>query len=385
MKSRFSIAASVLSLALTACAGGGGSTGPAPAPAQPVVPVTVATPVPTSVPTTAPQSTVQVTLTMSLRPSSARGRSPQYVSPNATLFQSTVVSVNGSTTLPNGTPAVLATPLTSGSGGNCHSDFTTPPPLGLCVVTIQAATGTVVYQFDVFDKAGGLRLATASPTFTMPATGLHAELNGIAASVDLFTPPNLTSGVSSADGFGVGVRDPTGANIFGTYFQPFNLCNSDTSGHTSLQDDTAGNPKSGPVQCVLVVSSSTLMILNYDGVPIPPITITASGGTLPAGGFSRTIYAEPRIVLSGTVAGPPNYSDLTFSGSPQTKSFTATQTGHSGPFGFTATCGTGANAIVTVATADHITFDVTALKSGNCNGTIAGLQTSVESIHFHVP
>jgi hypothetical protein len=276
--------------------------------------------------------------------------------------------------------------LSSGSGGNCKPNFTGPPP-GSCVVTIQAPTGTVAYRFDLFDKAGGSRLATGSPTFTMPATGLTAQLSGIAVFVTLFPPPNLTIGTSLAAAWGVDVRDATGAIIFGPapFFQSFTVCDSDTSGHTSLQDTTVGGPNSGPAQCVNVVSTSTTMNLNYDGAAIPPITITASGGTLQAGGFSRVIYAEPRIVLAGTVAGPPNDSALTFTGAPQTKSFTATQTGHTGPFGFTHACGSGANAIVAIATTDNITFNVTALKSGNCSATIAGLQTSVEVVHFHVP
>ncbi|HWT04500.1 MAG TPA: hypothetical protein VN224_01985 [Xanthomonadales bacterium] len=385
MKFRLSIAAAVLSLALAAC-GGGGSAGSVAAPAQPVVPAAGATPVPMSTPTTAPQSTAQITLTMPSKQSSARGRSPQYVSPNAGLFQSTVVSVNGSTTLPNGTPAVLTTPLSSAAGGNCKMDFSGPPP-GKCVVTIQAPTGTVVYQFDLFDKAGGSRLATGNSTFTMPATGLTAQLSGIAAFVTLFTPANMTYGVSMNEGFGIDVRDATTAIIFGPapFSQPFTLCDSDTSGHTSLHGGIPGTPDTGPVQCLVVAGTSTVMALNYDGAQIPPITITASGGSLPAGGFSRTIYAEPRIVLTGMVALPFNQSQLTFSGSPQTKSFTATQPGHTGPFGFTHQCGSGTDAIVSVATTDHITFDVTALKSGTCAATIGGLQTSVEFIHFFVP
>jgi hypothetical protein len=255
-------------------------------------------------------------------------------------------------------------------------------PIGRCVVTIQAPTGTVVYRFDLFDKTGGLRLATAGPTFTMPATGLHAQLSGIPAAVDLFTPANLTSGETLSDNIGTNARDASGAIISGTYFQPFNVCSSDTSGHTTIRDDTTGGPIVPPAQCVLIVSPSSAIAFSYDGAQIPPITFTASGGTLPAGGFSRTIYAEPRIILAGTVKQPFSVSDLTFTGPGQTKSFTASQTGHTGPFGSTFAC---QNGTVSVATADHVTFDVTALKSGTCSGTISGLQTSVEFIHFHVP
>jgi hypothetical protein len=384
MKSRLSFVASVLSLALTACGGGGGSSsGAVTVPVQPVVPATVATSPPTSAPATAPQSTAQITLTMPPQQTAALARSPQYVSPNAGLFQSTVVSVNGSTTLPNGTPAVIATPLSSASGGNCKTDIRELPP-GHCVVTIQAPTGIVAYQFDLFDKVGGSRLATLNTTFTMPATGLTAQLKGIPAFVTIFPPPNLTYGVRTTAGVGFDVRDATAALIFGPapFSVPFTLCDSDTSGHTSLSVGIAGSPAS---RCVDVADISAVVSLNYDGAQIPPFTITASGSTLVAGGSSSSVYPEPPIVLSGTVAGESNRSDLTFTSSPQTKSFTVTQTGHTGPFRSTFGCGSGPTATVTVATTDNITFDVTAQHSGQCSGTITGLQTSQEAIVFHVP
>lgn len=384
MKSRLSLAASVLSLALTACGGGGGtSSGVVTVPAQPVAPATVATSAPTSAPATAPQSTAQITLTMPPQQTAALARSPQYVSPNAGLFQSTVVSVDGSTTLPNGTPAVIATTLSSASGGNCKRDFNELPP-GHCVVTIQAPTGIVAYQFDLFDKAGGSRLATLNPTFTMPATGLTAQLKGIPAFVTIFTPPDLTYGVRTSASVGFDVRDATAAIIFGPapFSVPFTLCDSDTSGHTSLSVGSPGSPAS---RCVDVGDIAATVSLDYDGAQIPPFTITASGSTLLGGGSSSSVYPEPPFVLSGTVGGEGNRSVLTFTSSPQTKSFTVTQTGHTGPFGSTFGCGSGATATATVATTDNITFDVTAQHSGTCVGTITGLRSSYETIEFHVP
>jgi hypothetical protein len=381
MNFRLSIAASVL--ALTACGGGGGSAGPAVAPAPPVVPVTVASAAPSSAPAATPSSTAQVTLTIPNLQSSAHGRSPRFLSPNSGVFRSTVVSVNGSTTLPNGTPAVLTTALSTAAGGNCQTPAFTVP-IGSCVVTIQAPTGTVVYQFDLFDKSGALRLSTANPTFTMPGTGLQARMQGIVASVLLFPPPFLTYGQPNTAGFGASAQDASSAVIFGDapYWQPYTLCDSDTTGHTTLAAGESGTPGSGPVRCVLIPDPSTVMSLNYDGAQIPPITITASGAGLPAGGISRTIYAEPRIVLSGTVDERFNTSGLTFSGAGQTKSFTATQTGHTGPFGYTPRCGNGA---VTVTTTDNITFNATAVTSGTCTGVVAGLQGSIETIVFNVP
>ena len=389
MKSRLSIPASALILALSACGGGGASAGPAAAPVPPVVPATVATSVPTSAPATALQSTAQVTLTIPSLQSSARGRSPQYVSPNSGLFRSTVVSVNGSTTLPNGTPAVLTTTLSAAAGGNCKAPGLTVP-VGYCVVTIQAPTGTVVYQFDLFDKSGALRLATANPTFRMPATGLQAQMQGIVASVLVFTPPYLTYGQPNTygppypNGFGAFGLDASGAIIFGeaAYWEPYTLCDSDTSGHTTLEAGAPGAPGSGAVRCVIVPSASTVLKLNYDGAQIPPITITASGAGLPAAGISRTIDAEPPIVLSGTVDEGFNTSGLTFSGPGQTKSFTATQTGHTGPFDYENRCG---NEAVAVTTTDSVTFKIIALTRGTCTGVLTGLQGTIETIVYNVP
>ena len=387
MKFRLSLAASVLSLALTACGGGGGggaSSGAVTVPAQPAVPATVATPAPTSAPATAPKSTAQITLTIPALQSSARGRSPQFVSPNSGLFRSTVVSVNGSTTLPSGTPAVVTTTLSTAAGGNCQTPPFTTPPIGFCVVTIQAPTGTVVYQFDLFDKSGALQLSTANPTFTMPATGLHTQMQAIVASVLLLPPAFLTYGQAATVDTGATAQDASGALIFGAapYWQPYTLCDSDTSGHTTLAAGEPGTPGSGPVRCVAVRSPSTSISLNYDGAQIPPITITASGAALPAGGISRRIYPEPRIVLSGTVDEQSNRSGLTFSGPGQTKSFTATQTGHTGPFGYDDLCRNGE---VAVTTKDFITFTVIAQASGSCTGIITGLDGSTETVVYTVP
>jgi hypothetical protein len=295
-----------------------------------------------------------------------------------------VVSVNGNTTLPNGTPAVLTTPLSTAAGGNCQTPARTVP-IGSCVVTIQAPTGTVVYQFDLFDKSGALRLASANPTFTMPATGLQAQMKGIVASVVFFVPPPiLTYGEPNRLDLKVVASDASRQLIFGDapYWQPYTLCDSDTSGHSSLEAGEPGSPGSGPVRCVLIPDPSTVTNLNYDGAPIPPITITASGAALPAGGIGRTILVEPRIVLSGTVDNGFNTSALTFTGPGQTKSFTATQTGHTGPFGYENRCG---NEAVAVTTTDSITFKIIALTSGTCTGIVSGLDGSIETIVFNVP
>ena len=385
---RWLLAASVL--ALTACGGGGSSTSAAlgGAPAQ-VVPGTVASAARTPGPATAPQSTVQVTLTMSQRQPAAHGRSAQFVSPGSGLFRSTVVSVNGSTTLPNGTPPVLTTALSSGAGGTCQSPTVAVPAYN-CTVTIQAPTGKVVYQFDLFDKSGVLRLGTAHPTFTMPSTGLHADMQGIVASVRLFTPPYLTYGQPgtyselSPSGFAALGQDAVGAIIGGDipYWEPYTLCDSDTSGHTTLAASAPGAPGSGPVRCVTVPGPSTGVKLTYDGAPIPPITITASGASLPAGGMSWAIDAEPRIVLSGTVDEGSNTSSLTFSGPGQTKSFTASQPGHSGPFDLDNRCG---NEAVAITTTDFITFKIFAQTSGTCTSVITGLKGTTETIVFKVP
>jgi len=383
-------------LVLTACGGGGGSTS-APfgggAAAQ-AVPVTVASAAPTGAPTaapaTAPQSTAQVTLTMSSEQQpSARGRSAQFVSGNATLFRSTVVSVNGSTTLPNGTPAVLTTPLSNPAlGGVCRIGF--PVPVPVCVVTIQAPTGTVVYQFDLFDK-NGARLSTANPTFTMPANGLTAQMIGIVGYVLIFSPAVLTYGQPSNDLFGVLAGDSSGARILEAaatpFFQPFTLCNSDTSGNTALVSNSSQSHGAAANCVVFANTGEDAARLIYDGTPIAPFTLVATGASIPPGGTVAAVDVEPRIVLSGTAADHTNQSTLTFTAAPQTKPFTASQAGHSGPFGFSldGACGTGANAIVTVATTDHVTFNATALKSGTCLGRVTGLGKSIELLTFNVP
>ena len=86
--------------------------------------------------------------------------------------------------------------------------------------------------------------------------------------------------------------------------------------------------------------------------------------------------------MSGTVDRGFNKSGLTFSGPGQTKSFTVTQPGHTGPFIYTDLCRSGE---VAVTTKDFITFTVTAQARGGCTSLITGLQGSTETVIYTVP
>ncbi|MDQ6942929.1 MAG: hypothetical protein M3169_10520 [Candidatus Eremiobacteraeota bacterium] len=333
-----------------------------------------------------PVSGAGATLTLVIpraAPPSSAGRAPRFVSPNAASIVITVLSVNGAPPSaaqvpPSQNPETVA--LSTGSGGNC----TTGPNGETCTVPIPAPTGNVTYQFDLFDAAGH-KLATNTLTFTvLPGVGnqnFSAVLKGIVVSV-VVTAPTLNPGTSFSGPITVQTFDASGALIVGSapYANPFTLTDNDASGHTSLTD----NGVTGPT--VTANGPNDVVLLNYDGTAITSFTITVKvPGQNPAVAGTVTVNQNNPLSFTGTVPddtahgglpSDPNYNQdtLFFVQIGQTRSFTANQAGWSN-FSLVldpASCGTGANAVVTFTSADNKTFAVTSQKTGICKGTVSG-------------
>jgi hypothetical protein len=273
----------VIASGIAACSGGGGGAAfqpPAPAATAPAAPAT-----------TTPLSgqTGTLTLTIPRNTTQSAGRSPQFVSSNSASMKITVISVNGQAPTSTQVPVNPATVALSTSNGNC----TVTSSGETCTVTIPAPTGTVVYQFDLFDISGNL-LATNTVTLTVqPGTIqiVQAQLKGVVHNV-VITAPALTFGTAFSGPITVQAFDASGALINGSapYANSFTVTDSDASGHTSLTVNATTNV------IVTVTSPNDVVILNYDGQGTKSFTFTvkSTNASQPVtGGGACTINGVP--------------------------------------------------------------------------------------------
>ncbi len=243
------------------CAGGSGF---APATTGPIVSAPpTGTPIPLA-------TSAFLTIAVPGRASSVK-RSPRYVSPNSASIAITVISVNGSA--PNATqvpvnPTTVA--LSNAGGGNCAASGNGQT----CSVPLPAPTGAVQYLLRVMDGAEHV-LSQNTVTFTIvPAVAnqtFSAQLDGVVARV-VATLPKLSAGTSFSGPITVGAYDASGALITGSapFANAFTLTDNDRSGHTSL----TVNATTGLT--VTVSTPNDVVILNYDGQPDGPVTVTAN-------------------------------------------------------------------------------------------------------------
>jgi hypothetical protein len=378
----------VLALSLaTACGGGSGS---------PAISALGSTPSLTGSGTAATMAAQTGTITLSFPiPSrtsgSAHVRAPQYVSPNTASITITVVSVNGSTTLPAGVPSPTTVQLSSAPGGNCTVTF----GLESCVIPIPTPPGTVVYHL-VLQSATGAILSENTVTETIAAgtsgANFPVQLLGLVAGVTV-APPQLVAGTPFSGTLMITSNDASGAPITGStsFFQPYTLTDNDTSGATSLSVN--GGP---PMQSVTVTSPTEVVTLNYSGQAITPFTFTVSGASIPPGSTTAGTEAPQTtaIQFTGTLldtaatGGVPTdvnwqQSTLFFDSIGQSESFSVSQAGQSS-FSVAldpATCG-GSPAVVTVHTTNNVTFNVTANANGICKATVTGSPGVTQSLWF---
>ena len=353
---------------LAGCGGGSGSSTPPPI-----------GPVPTPVPTATPApGTATLTLGVPRSTSSAQ-RAPR-AGTTAAFLKVTILSIDGQPPTaaqvpPSQNPQTIA--LSTATGGNC----TTSPSGETCTVTILAPPGQVTYRFDVLDASNNV-LATITATYTItPGTtpNLSAAVKGVVASV-VVTAPTLNAGTPFNGSITVQAFDAGGTLIVGSapYSNPFTITDNDPTGATAISDGTMTGPT------ITVGAPSDVVNLSYTGTADDPFTLTV---TLP-GKPPTTVNVQTTnqaVALSGTTndtlkPSDPNYNQPTlfFTTIPSTKQFSASQPGWGFPghaFAVAldpATCGSGASAVVTVASVDSATFSVTSKNAGICKGTVIG-------------
>jgi hypothetical protein len=315
----------------------------------------------------------------------ARARSPQYISPNAAAIVITVVSINGVTTLPAGVPSPATVQLSTAPGGNCSISGSTET----CVIPVPTPAGSVAYNFQILGPApANAVLSENNVTQTIVAgtggTNIATVLLGLVAGVSV-APPSFAFGVPSTAPIIISSLDATGATITGTsgFWQPFTLTDNDTQDGTSLSDGAQHGAT------VTVMSPNDVVDLVYPGAGLNPpaaFTFTVSGASIPPG-YPAAGSETPQgaVAFTGTYVdslatggspSDPNWTAQTlfFGTVSATLPFTATQSGYGGGFTVTldpTTCG-GGTPIVTIASADQKTFNVTANAFGICKATVTG-------------
>jgi hypothetical protein len=244
------------------------------------------------------------------RNGSAKLRAPR--AGTAAKLVVTIVSVDGSATLPSGVTAQTTVPLSSAAGGNC----TVAPATGeSCTVTIPTLPGHAVgYTFQVQDEAGNV-LAVASATFTIPATGSPSFTATLPPVVTLATvaSPQFTAGSASSTPLQISYSDATSATIVGQgpFANTVTITNNDTSGHTSLSLNGGA-----PAKSVTVTSSHDVVTINYDGAQVAPFTFSASESAPPGGFGANGGNCQSNCGGGGTADGTA--ADITFGGAAET-------------------------------------------------------------------
>jgi len=283
----FSSTAAVVGAASLLAGCGGGSSSPATPEKAPV-----STPTSAAVPT----EKLIITFPIGTRTSSAHARTPKYVSPNTTSFETIVNSINGNPP-PAGsyTDTTTALVFAPASGSNC----TVSGGDATCTITIPAPPGSVNYTFNAKD-AGNHVLASLTTTLTNTVgqnNTASVTLNGVVATVTM-TVPALTANTSESGATVTwSALDASGAQIVGSasFVHPITVTDNDATGQTQLHV----NNGTGSTTVTLTKPTDTLT-LDYTGQADNPFTIGWSGTG----------------ITSGTASTTPTVFDVTFTGTP---------------------------------------------------------------------
>jgi hypothetical protein len=293
-------------LLVTACSGGGGGSTPG------VVHATAA-------PATGQGAQALVATTFVFAApatTSASTRSPKYVTANIASIKIALNTVNGGAP-PAGVTASVTTNIALASCPCTVSGPAVPP-------------GNDTFTLTAYDaqNGGGNVVSTATPTLTILADQPNNNtitLNGVPASFTI-SPPSGTAGTAfaSATAFSVTVKDADGNTIMGIYESPVTLADGDTSGATTLATSGSDSPPAGEL-----LSSSDVAKLNYTGLAIAPVVISAAatGATTGNGSFAPTL--QPIVVTTGD-AQNPSFAGVDFyatSGAGSSGSFTISEVG----------------------------------------------------------
>lgn len=284
-----SLVAAVLATAslLAGCGGGGGGS-VSPTPASPA----------TAAPTVGPQSaTAKLVLSFPIAgrtAPTAKGRAPQYVSPNSTKVEVILNTVNGSAP-PAGLTTDTTTPLVfaPAAGSNC----TVSGGTATCTITVVAPPGTDNYTIEAENSSSQV-LATQTQDITMtvgtnntPSVTLH----GVAALVN-FTLPTLTANTSQSGATVTwSALDASGATIVGsaTFYHPITVSDGDLTGQTTL------HVNGGAASTTVTLTKPTdALTIDYTGQADNAFTLTASGTGISGSGSTAPVVFD--VTFTGT-------------------------------------------------------------------------------------
>jgi virginiamycin B lyase len=259
--------------------------------------------------------------------SSATGRRPLYVSPNANSLVIQVFNADGSTPNPAIAPTVVV--LASSTGG-CTASAPTAPSSLTCTVNVAVPSGPEQFALSVFQSTDGSgpALGSAVVNETIAAGQVNTvpvTLGGVIASL-AFNPARL---VAPADGAvhalttNVTALDASGAVIIapGSFYSGISLAvSNDPNGALTLGTSAIPGPSASGTSAVGVNYNAAQALTNG--------TITASA----AGAPSATASVTPLVYSIST----KNIA----AGAPATLS--VSEAGAAGPFTVTASPATAA-------------------------------------------
>ena len=238
----------------------------------------------------------------------------------------------------------------------------------VCTISVALMPGNYSGTFTTYDQApisGAIpgnanMLSTGASNFAIAlgkANVAKVTLDGVPSSFTL-TMPSAPANVAfvSPQTFQVNVLDADGYTIAGTYTQPVQLTDEDTTGCTTIATSGSDNPTSG-----VLLSSSDIATINYNGNPFGYATISASaiGATTGTGVFKVTVPPFDYTGGSQSYTVPPGVTRITIN------ALGASGTYFEGSFG----AGLGASVTASYSVAPGEVLDV---EVGGAGGNIYG-------------
>jgi hypothetical protein len=339
---------------MAACSGGGSGTG---------------TPVPTPfVPVTTPLQQTSFTFAPPAVGTQSSARRPAYLTNSIQSVKIVLGSVNGSAP-----PAGITTSVTSNiTISSCPCTVPGPgvPP---------GSDQFTVTSYDA-QNGGGNVVSTATATYTIVAGVANNNtitLNGVPAQFAFGTMPAATAGTAfaSPQAFTLSVKDVDGHAILGTYATSVTVSDPDTS-NAALGTTIAVNGGTAS-HSVTSTSSSDTFTLNYGGLAMTPVSISASasGATTASAAFTPTL--QPMVYTPGTGANPTGQEiDLyALTGTGSSGSFSVSEAGYSNaPYNMSFSSSlTGCGSIATASPPSGTSFTATVVASpsaGTCTLSI---------------
>jgi hypothetical protein len=312
MTSRAVVLASLLTLALAGCGGGGGSATPSTG-----SPGTGGSPGGGS--PSSSSGSIRFVIPSKGTTGSSSSRGTTYVSPSSASIKVTVNSINGNTSIPTTIPNPQITNLTVGGACAMNAGVET------CTVPIPVPTGSVSYTFDLYDgqNATGNHLSTGTQTLTNVAgtnPPQSVALSGIVASLQVSASASLALDAPGNTPLAITPVDADGNAITGTAVYAngsLTVTDNDTSGTTglSLGSPSAAAIGTGFLSVNVTSGANDVIYLNYNGQPSSDPNFTVSShfssptplnGTAVAVALTSFSQTSPPTGYSGgaTVAFP---------------------------------------------------------------------------------